>query len=296
MANLKEIRTRITSVQSTMQITSAMKMVAAAKLRKAQNAVTTMRPYAAKLQEIMQDLSASLEGSNENVFTTDREPEKVLLVVITSNRGLCGAFNANVVKEAVKLARETFSGQMKKGNVDFFCVGKKGADTLKSKGFSVKETETALFDKLNFENTVPFAEKWMQQFATGEYDRIVLVYNRFKNAAVQILQTEQFLPIQESAEDKTEEKTHLQADYIFEPGKEEIITELIPKTLKVQLYKALLDSFAAEHGARMTAMHQATDNATALLKDLKLTYNKARQASITNEILEIAGAAEALKG
>ncbi len=297
MANLKEIRTRITSVQSTMQITSAMKMVAAAKLRKAQNAVTTMRPYAAKLQEIMQDLSASLEGSNENVFTTDREPEKVLLVVITSNRGLCGAFNINVVKEAIKQAEGKFAAQLKKGNVDFFCVGKKGADTLKSKGFSVKETETALFDKLNFENTAPFAEKLMQQFAAGEYDRIVLVYNQFKNAAVQILQTEQFLPVPETvAEGKAEAGTHKQADYIFEPGKEEIINELIPKTLKVQFYKALLDSFAAEHGARMTAMHQATDNATALLKDLKLTYNKARQASITNEILEIAGAAEALKG
>ena len=297
MANLKEIRTRITSVQSTMQITSAMKMVAAAKLRKAQNAVTTMRPYAAKLQEIMQDLSASLEGSNENVFTTDREPEKVLLVVITSNRGLCGAFNINVVKEAIKQAEGNFAAQLKKGNVDFFCVGKKGADTLNSKGFPVKETETALFDKLNFENTVPFADKLMQQFAAGEYDRIVLIYNQFKNAAVQILQTEQFLPVPETvAEEKSEAGTHKQADYIFEPGKEEIITELIPKTLKVQFYKALLDSFAAEHGARMTAMHQATDNATALLKDLKLTYNKARQASITNEILEIAGAAEALKG
>jgi F-type H+-transporting ATPase subunit gamma len=296
MANLKEIRTRITSVQSTMQITSAMKMVAAAKLRKAQNAVTTMRPYAAKLQEIMQDLSASLEGSSENIFTTDREPQKVLLVTITSNRGLCGAFNANVVKEAIKLATETFAPQLKKGNVDFFCIGKKGADTLKSKGFSVTETETALFDKLNFENTVPFAEKLMQQFAAGDYDRIMLVYNQFKNAAVQILQTEQFLPVPESAQEQTGDKTHKQADYIFEPGKEEIVTELIPKTLKVQLYKALLDSFAAEHGARMTAMHQATDNASALLKDLKLTYNKARQASITNEILEIAGAAEALKG
>ncbi|UBM62285.1 ATP synthase F1 subunit gamma [Candidatus Sulfidibacterium hydrothermale] len=296
MANLKEIRTRITSVQSTMQITSAMKMVAAAKLRKAQNAVTTMRPYAAKLQEIMQDLSASLEGSNENIFTTDREPEKVLLVAITSNRGLCGAFNANVVKEVIQLTRTTYTSQTKNGKLDIFCIGKKGADTLKARGFTVKEIETAIFDQLNFEKAVPLAEKMMQQFADGEYDRIVLVYNQFKNAAVQILQTEQFLPVQESKPDESGEKNHKQADYIFEPGKEEIINALIPKTLKVQFYKALLDSFAAEHGARMTAMHQATDNATALLKDLKLTYNKARQASITNEILEIAGAAEALKG
>jgi len=296
MANLKEIRTRITSVQSTMQITSAMKMVAAAKLRKAQNAVTTMRPYAAKLQEIMQDLSASLEGSNENVFTTAREPEKVLLVTITSNRGLCGAFNVNVVKEVVKHAEGTYASQLKKGQVDFFCIGKKGADILKSKGYHVRELETAVFDKLNFENVVPLAEKLMQEFTEGKYDKIVLFYNQFKNAAVQILQSEQFLPVVESAPDETTKKEHKHVDYIFEPGKQEIITELIPKSLKVQFYKSLLDSFAAEHGARMTAMHQATDNATELLKDLKLTYNKARQASITNEILEIAGAAEALKG
>jgi F-type H+-transporting ATPase subunit gamma len=296
MANLKEIRTRISSVQSTMQITSAMKMVAAAKLRKAQNAVTVMRPYAAKLQEIMQDLSASLEGSNENVFTTDRIPEKVLLVVITSNRGLCGAFNINVVKQAIQLTETTFATQMKSGKLDLYCIGKKGAETLKSKGFHVSNIETAIFDRLNFENVTPLAENLMQQFATGQYDRIVLVYNRFKNAAVQILQTEQFLPVAESVMEDTTGKEHRHVDYIFEPGKEEIITELIPKTLKVQFYKALLDSFAAEHGARMTAMHQATDNATELLKNLKLHYNKARQASITNEILEIAGAAEALKG
>jgi F-type H+-transporting ATPase subunit gamma len=296
MANLKEIRTRISSVQSTMQITSAMKMVAAAKLRKAQNAVTVMRPYAAKLQEIMQDLSASLEGSNENVFTTDRIPEKVLLVVVTSNRGLCGAFNINVVKQAIQLTETTFATQMKSRKLDLYCIGKKGAETLKSKGFQVSNIETAIFDRLNFENVTPLAENLMQQFATGQYDRIVLVYNRFKNAAVQILQTEQFLPVAESVMEDTTGKEHRHVDYIFEPGKEEIITELIPKTLKVQFYKALLDSFAAEHGARMTAMHQATDNATELLKNLKLHYNKARQASITNEILEIAGAAEALKG
>ena len=296
MANLKEIRTRISSVQSTMQITSAMKMVAAAKLRKAQNAVTVMRPYAAKLQEIMQDLSASLEGSNENVYSTDREPQKVLLVAITSNRGLCGAFNINVVKQVIKLTETDYAAQMKKGNVDFYCIGKKGADTLKAKGFRITGMEAAIFDHLKFENATPLAENLMEQFVKGDYDRIVLIYNRFKNAAVQILQTEQFLPVTEQAGEKTATKEHRHVDYIFEPGKEEIITELIPKTLKVQFYKALLDSFAAEHGARMTAMHQATDNATELLKNLKLTYNKARQASITNEILEIAGAAEALKG
>lgn len=296
MANLKEVRIRIASVQSTMQITSAMKMVAAAKLRKAQNAVTTMRPYAAKLQEIMRDLSASLDDSNENVFTTARESEKVLLVTITSNRGLCGAFNQNVVKEAVKQVEGQFAPQLQKGNVDFFCVGKKGADILKSKGYPVKKVESAIFDDLNFENVALLAESLMQRFAAGSYDKIVLVYNEFKNAAVQILQTEQFLPIVESAPDESAGKEHKHVDYIFEPGKKEIITELIPKSLKIQFYKALLDSFAAEHGARMTAMHQATDNATELLKDLKLTYNKARQAAITNEILEIVSGAEALKG
>ncbi len=296
MANLKEIRTRITSVKSTMQITSAMKMVAAAKLRKAQNAVTTMRPYAAKLQEIMQDLSASLEDSNENIFTTAREPKKILLVAITSNRGLCGAFNINVVKEVIRQSEKTYTSQMKKGQVDFFCIGKKSKDILKSKGYKVKESESTVFDKLNFENATPLAEKLMQYFAKGDYDKIMLVYNQFKNAAVQILQSEQFLPVVESSPDKTAEKEYKHVDYIFEPGKKEIITELIPKSLKIQFYKALLDSFAAEHGARMTAMHQATDNATELLKNLKLTYNKARQAAITNEILEIVSGAEALKG
>jgi F-type H+-transporting ATPase subunit gamma len=296
MANLKEVRIRIASVQSTMQITSAMKMVAAAKLRKAQNAVTTMRPYAAKLQEIMQDLSASLEDSNENIFTTARESEKVLLVVITSNRGLCGAFNMNVVKDVFKQLEEQFAPQYKNGHVDFYCVGKKGADILKAKGYTIKEVESAIFDKLNFENVSLLAENLMQQFEAGDYDKIVLFYNQFKNAAVQILQSEQFLPVVEPAPDETADKEHKHVDYIFEPGKKEIVTELIPKTLKIQFYKALLDSFAAEHGARMTAMHQATDNATELLKNLKLTYNKARQAAITNEILEIVSGAEALKG
>jgi len=296
MANLKDVRIRIASVKSTMQITSAMKMVAAAKLRKAQNAVTTMRPYAAKLQEIMQDLSASLDDSNENIFTTARETEKVLFVTITSNRGLCGAFNMNVVKEVVRQVEGEFAPQFKKGNVDLFCVGKKGADILKARGYAVKELESAIFDKLNFGNVALLAESLMQQFAAGTYDKIVLFYNEFKNAAVQVLQSEQFLPIVESTPDKTAKKEHKRVDYIFEPGKKEIITELIPKSLKIQFYKALLDSFAAEHGARMTAMHQATDNATELLKNLKLTYNKARQAAITNEILEIVSGAEALKG
>lgn len=294
MANLKEVRNRISSVKSTKQITNAMKMVAAARLRKAQNAILTMRPYAAKLQEIMQDVGESLEASAENVFTTNREPNKVLILVITSNRGLCGAFNINVVKRAVELLNDEFSQQHQSGNVDLFCIGKKGADFLKTRQYPVKEIETEIFSKLDFETVTPIAERLMQEYQKGEYDRIVLIYNQFKNAAIQVLQTEQYLPIAAN-NGETQQKT-TKVDYIFEPGKKEILHELIPKTLKIQLYKALLDSLAAENGARMTAMHKATDNATELIKELNLTYNKARQAAITNEILEIVSGAEALKG
>lgn len=294
MANLKEVRTRISSVQSTMQITSAMKMVAASKLRRAQNAILTMRPYASKLLEIMQNLSGSLSGSDEGVWGKDRGDNKVLIIPITSNRGLCGAFNANVIKETDKLIESNYKSQLEKGNLDLFCIGNKGADLLKSRGFTVKELNHEIFDDLSFDNVVAIAEELMMDFAKGEYDKIILVYNQFKNAASQILTTEQFLPV--AAEEANEEKTELQADFIFEPSKEEILEALVPKTIKIQLYKAILDSFASEHGARMTAMHAATDNANEMLKDLKLTYNKARQAAITNEILEIVGGAEALKG
>ncbi len=295
MANLKEVRTRIASVKSTRQITSAMKMVAAAKLRRAQNSILTLRPYALKLHEIMGDLSGSLEGSNENVFAAERETKKVLIIPVTSNRGLCGAFNINVVKETISLIENQYNEQLSAGNVHLYCIGKKGADLLKTRGYDPLETNVEIFDKLTFENVVPLAENFMDRFAKGEYDKVVIIYNRFKNAAVQILQTEQFLPIVSNNEGE-EKKADTNADYIFEPGKEEILNELIPKSLKVQLYKALIDSFAAEHGARMTAMHQATDNADELLKELKLSYNKARQAAITNEILEIVSGAEALKG
>jgi len=294
MANLKEVRNRISSVKSTKQITNAMKMVAAARLRKAQNAILTMRPYAAKLQEIMQDVGESLEASAENVFTTNREPNKVLVLVITSNRGLCGAFNINVVKRVIELLNDEFSQQHQSGNVDLFCIGKKGADFLKTRQYPVKEIETEIFSKLDFETVTPIAERLMQEYQKGEYDRIVLIYNQFKNAAIQVLQTEQYLPI--AADNREMKQKTTQVDYIFEPGKKEILDELIPKTLKIQLYKALLDSLAAENGARMTAMHKATDNATELIKELNLTYNKARQAAITNEILEIVSGAEALKG
>ncbi len=294
MANLKEIRIRITSVNSTRQITSAMKMVSASKLKRAQNAILGMRPYAQKLQNIMQDLSNDLDGSDEGIYSADRGEHKILIVTITSNRGLCGAFNSNIVKSAVNLINTKYTAQYKKGDVSLICLGKKGADGLISAGYKPMEIVTQIFDHLSFENTVPIAEELMQLFASKKYDKIILVYNQFKNAAVQLLQEEQILPVTESSEDHAIDNSESQANYIFEPNKEEILEALVPKAIKVQLYKALLDSFASEHGARMTAMHQATENADELIKDLKLTYNKARQASITNEILEIVGGAEAL--
>ncbi len=295
MSGLKEVRIRIASVKSTRQITSAMKMVAAAKLRKAQNAIITLRPYAAKLNEIMQNLSSSLDSSDEGKFAEDRGAHKVLIVAITSNRGLCGGFNINVVKQVIALINEEYHEQYKKGNVKILAIGKKGDDLLKSKGYQPQESIFDIFDKLTFENTVPIAEKLMNDFVNHEYDKIVLVYNQFKNAAVQILQTEQFLPVTAPEQEGDADST-IQADYIFEPSKEEILEALVPKAIKLKLFKALLDSFAAEHGARMTAMHKATDNATELLKELNLSYNKARQAAITKEILEIVSGAEALKG
>lgn len=286
MANLKEIRNRITSVSSTMQITSAMKMVSAAKLKKAQDAITAMRPYAEKLTELLQNVSATLDGDVGGDFTAQREINKVLVVAITSNRGLCGAFNSNIIKQARILA-DSYAGKQ----VDIFAIGKKGNDVL-TKGNSVVANKSEIFDHLTFDNVAAIAETLTEMFKTGQYDKIELVYNQFKNAATQIVQTEQFLPLAPIASDKPVSS----GDYIFEPSKEEIVLTLIPKSLKTQLYKAIRDSFAAEHGARMTAMHKATDNATELRNQLKLTYNKARQAAITNEILEIVGGAEALKG
>ncbi len=297
MANLKEVRIRIASVNSTRQITSAMKMVSASKLRRAQNAIISMRPYAQKLHSIMQDLSNDLDNSSsEGKYAINRGEHKVLIVTITSNRGLCGAFNANIVKSAIKLIEGKYSEQYKKGNVNLMCIGKKGADGLVSAGYKPVDVIIDIFDKLSFENAVPIAEELMQLFANKNYDKIILVYNQFKNAAVQLLQEEQFLPVVDTHDDEGNNNTEQKANYIFEPNKAEILDALVPKAIKVQLYKALLDSFASEHGARMTAMHQATENADELLKDLKLKYNKARQAAITNEILEIVGGAEALNG
>jgi F-type H+-transporting ATPase subunit gamma len=295
MPSLKEVRIRITSVKSTRQITSAMKMVSASKLRRAQNAILSMRPYASKLQEIMNNLSHDMEGSDEGVWAEDRGDEKILIITVTSNRGLCGAFNANVVKAAVRLIKEDYRRQYKNGNLDLMCLGKKGADTLKSWGYKPIEVNTSIFDDLNFEQSNEIAERLMNDFMDRKYDKIIVIYNQFKNAAVQVLQEEQYLPLIES--DNTNNKQdNTQANYIFEPNKQDILEALVPSSIKIQLYKALLDSHAAEHGARMTAMHKATENADELLKGLNLSYNKARQAAITSEILEIVSGAEALKG
>jgi len=286
MANLKEIRSRIASVSSTMQITSAMKMVSAAKLKKAQDAITAMRPYADTLTELLQNLSGSIEDASGSIYATERPVQKVLLVAITSNRGLCGGFNSNIIKDVVNQRDNNYAGKQ----VDVFTIGKKGNDIL-SKDFSVTENRGDVFDELTFANVATVADQLMALYTGGNYDRIDLVYNRFKNAATQIVTTEQFLPIVPVSGETTSS-----SDYIYEPAQEEIVSTLIPKALKTQLFKALRDSFASEHGARMTAMHKATDNATELRDQLKLTYNKARQAAITNEILEIVGGAEALNG
>ncbi|MGB0770498.1 MAG: ATP synthase F1 subunit gamma [Flavobacteriaceae bacterium] len=283
MANLKEIRNRISSVSSTMQITSAMKMVSAAKLKKAQDAITAMRPYADKLTELLQNLSATLDADSGSKFADQREVKNVLIVAITSNRGLCGAFNSNIIKQANHLAN-SYAGK----KVSVVAIGKKANDAL-SKEYEILANESTVFDDLTFDNVAQIAELLMQKFEEGSVDKIELVYNKFKNAATQIVTTEQFLPIVPSADG-----TDANQDYIFEPSKAEIVETLIPKSLKTQLFKAIRDSFASEHGARMTAMHKATDNATELRDQLKLTYNKARQAAITNEILEIVGGAEAL--
>ena len=282
MANLKEIRNRISSVSSTMQITSAMKMVSAAKLKKAQDAITAMRPYADKLTELLQNLSATLDADSGSKFADQREVKNVLIVAITSNRGLCGAFNSNIIKQASHLATNYTDK-----NVAIVAIGKKANDAL-SKEYEILANESTVFDDLTFDNVAQIAELLMKKFEEGSVDKIELVYNRFKNAATQIVTTEQFLPIVSGTEDVNPNQ-----DYIFEPSKAEIVETLIPKSLKTQLFKAIRDSFASEHGARMTAMHKATDNATELRDQLKLTYNKARQAAITNEILEIVGGAEA---
>ncbi|MGX1023424.1 ATP synthase F1 subunit gamma [Psychroflexus sp. MBR-150] len=286
MANLKELRSRISSVSSTMQITSAMKMVSAAKLSRAQDAIVSMRPYAEKLTQLLQDLSATIEDDLSTSLTEERELNKVLIVAISSNRGLAGAFNTNIIKKVNQLKKETYNNQ----DVEVLTIGKKVNDILK-KTYDIFEHHQEIFDDLSFYNSVQISKTIMEAFEDKKFDKVILVYNCFKNAATQIVEAEDYLPL---VAQKTVEEKPQQLDYIFEPEKQEIIRELMPKALNIQLYKALRDSFASEHGARMTAMHKATENATELRDGLKLTYNKARQAAITSEILEIVAGAEAL--
>lgn len=294
MANLKAIRIRIASVKSTRQITSAMKMVSAAKLRKAQDKIVRLRPYANKLHEILVGLSRSLADAEvENVYGRQSSPEKVLLVVITSNRGLCGAFNSNVIKETRRVISEIYPDQYQSGNLWILPVGKKGYDFFRKLNVNKLPDQNQILNNLSFGNVEKVAADAMRSFVAGDFDRIDIIYNQFKNAAVQNLTVEQFLPVKTV---KSEKGNNTPVDYIYEPGKEEIVKELIPKSLKIQFYKAVLDSYVAEHGARMTAMHKATDNATSMIRDLTLQYNKARQAAITNQILEVVSGAEALRG
>ncbi|MBN2485328.1 MAG: ATP synthase F1 subunit gamma [Bacteroidales bacterium] len=293
MANLKEIRTRLASVKTTRQITSAMKMVSAAKLRKSQDAIIQMRPYANALQQIFKNLSQNVESPGIDLYKNTREVHRALFVVITSNKGLCGAFNSNITKKLIADINEEFALLNSAGNAEIFCIGKKGAELLQSKGFKINHSKHEIFDNLTYKSARDIAIGLIDKYLKGEYDLIRLYYNNFKNAGTQVVTCEQYLPFPIEPV-KNYEQEYL--DYILEPSKEEIITDLIPKSLKIQFYKALLESNASEHGARMTAMHKATDNATELIKTLQLDYNKARQASITNEILEIVGGAEALKG
>ncbi|MGV3558090.1 ATP synthase F1 subunit gamma [Larkinella arboricola] len=292
MASLKEVRSRITSIISTQQITKAMKMVAAAKLRRAQDNIIQMRPYAQKLNEMLSTVSAGAELAAESPYNQVRPVERVLLIVVTSDRGLAGAFNTNVVKEAMSLINQRYAAQARRGNVEILAIGKKGAEAFQRRGFKVNTNYIDTFLSLSFAKVRSAAEEVMNAFTAGQYDQVEVVYNEFKNVATQIIRSEQFLPIVAAPTHSDTKASNV--NYIFEPSEEEIITELIPKTLKIQLYKAVLESNASEHGARMTAMDKATDNAGELLKELKLVYNRTRQAAITKEILEIVGGAEAL--
>ena len=297
MANLKEVRTRINSVNSTMQITSAMKMVSASKLRKSQSAITSLRPYASKLKEIMQDLSSSLLTSSESVYAKkhkdNAEDEKILIIPVASNKGLCGIFNGNIIRETIRFVNDECRIQLEKGNVDILCISKKVEEALKFKKIITIGNENSLLDNLSYDNILPFAERLMSDFSNEKYERIIFIYNQFKNAGSQIMVHEQFLPIV-SEESNDDNHSTSEIEYIFQPSKEEILKSLIPKSLKLQVYKILLDSFTSEHGARMVSMTKATDNASELLKELNRSYNKARQSTITNEIIEIVSGADAL--
>jgi F-type H+-transporting ATPase subunit gamma len=291
MASLKEVRNRITSVNSTMQITKAMKMVAAAKLRRAQEKITQLRPYSQKLNELIAQVSENTEVGNSSPYTQVREVNNVLVVLVTSDRGLCGAFNSNVIKAASNFIAENYASQQAQGNVTIFSLGKKGNDSFERRGAKINNSYTDIFSRLSFDTAKAAAEEIMADFANGVFDEVVLVYNEFKNVATQIIKTEKMLPL--INEDKEQATSNI--DYIFEPSEEEILLDLIPKAIKLQLFKAVLDSNASEHGARMTAMDKATDNGGEMLKALKIEYNRSRQAAITTEILEIVGGAEALK-
>ena len=286
MANLKEIRNRISSVTSTMKITSAMKMVSAAKLKKAQDAITAMRPYSEKLTELMSSFSQIISSSSISYLSESRPVKNILVVAISSNKGLCGAFNSNVIKQSLSLKN---SEKFSEANFSYLVIGKKANDVL-SKTENIIENYSSIYDNLTYEESSKITEKIIEKFSSGKFDHVEIIFNSFKNAANQIIKTEQFLPI------VSPDESEPLSDYIFEPSMEQIVSELVPKSLKIQLFKSIRDSFAGEHGARMTAMHKATDNATELKDDLVLTYNKARQAAITNEILEIVSGAEALKG
>ncbi|MFP4487769.1 MAG: ATP synthase F1 subunit gamma [Bacteroidales bacterium] len=292
MGSLKEIRKRRSSIKSTRQITSAMKMVAAARLRRAQDRIVRLRPYATKLHSLLVGISLGLEKEEvESPYSRFSENEKVLLIVITSNRGLCGSFNMNVIKQTIEVIEKKYTEQYNNNSLWLMTIGRKAYDYFSKRDYQILEDNSDIFDDLTFENSSVIAGRVMESFLSKEFDRVEFIYNRFKNAAVQILSYEVFLPLEKPGVEESEN-----IDYIFEPSQEEIITELIPKTLKIQFYSTVLDSYVAEHGARMTAMHMATDNATELIRELNLEYNKARQASITNQILEVVNGAEAMSG
>ncbi|SFG73512.1 ATP synthase F1 subunit gamma [Pontibacter chinhatensis] len=293
MASLKEVRGRITSVSSTQQITKAMKMVAAAKLRRAQDSIMRMRPYAQRLSGILTNLSSMAEGAVTNPYAEKREANKVLIIAVTSDRGLAGAFNSNIIKAVNTLVNGQYRSQFEAGNVTILTIGRKGFDAFRKRGYNVIGDYSNTFTNLSFDTVRVAAERAMAGFVAGEFDKVDLIYNEFRNVATQIVRHEQFLPIEEKAAEEADAEMSL-IDYTFEPSKEQIVEELIPKSLKIQVYKAVLESNASEHGARMTAMDKATENAGELLKELKLTYNRTRQAAITKEILEIVGGAEAL--
>jgi F-type H+-transporting ATPase subunit gamma len=296
MGGLKEVRIRIASVISTQQITKAMKMVSAAKLRRAQDAIIRLRPYASKLKEIMENVSQSSDVAQGNQYSKVRPVNKVLIVAIASNRGLCGAFNSNIIRTVNRMLREQYQQQASAGNVKVFCIGKKVSDYFAKNKKLFLDQRNDIYNNLTFENVSQIAAHLMDEFAKENFDKVVIVYNQFKNAASQNVIEETLMPLQPGAEQSAGKTSKAKSDYIFEPNAEEIVSELIPKTIRTQLYKAILDSNASEHGARMTAMHKATENAGDMLKELRLSYNKARQAVITREILEIVGGAEALKG